>query len=120
MSQLLQQPTEKLFLNWSHWVHDLLGYQWKLWRVQCQIGIGIMESVLTSTPGESVVREESDADVAKLHELERLAGERARRGLPPPREIYDTPYRERINWAAFPAWARPTDPELFEECSHEG
>jgi len=52
--------------------------------------------------------------------LERQAAERARRGLAPPKEIYETPYRQRIDWSAFPDWARPTDPEVFQGCSHEG
>jgi hypothetical protein len=55
-----------------------------------------------------------------LERLERLAVERTSRGLAPPREIYLAPYRSRINWARFPEWARPSDPEMFEGTAHEG
>jgi hypothetical protein len=53
-------------------------------------------------------------------ELERLAAERLKQGLAPPREVYDVRNRERMDWLMMPAWARPTDPELFEGCPHEG
>jgi len=49
-----------------------------------------------------------------------LALERTKKGLAPPREVYLAPLRNQIDWAAFPDWARPSDPELFEGCSHEG
>jgi len=41
-------------------------------------------------------------------------------GLAPPPEIYQVPYRNQIDWSKFPEWARPSDPDLFEGCSHEG
>jgi hypothetical protein len=49
-----------------------------------------------------------------------VAVARMKKGLAPPREIYQTPYRDRINWSEFPEWARPCDPELFEGSGHEG
>jgi len=52
--------------------------------------------------------------------LVKLAVERIGKGLAPPREIYQTPYRNQIDWSRFPDWARPTDPEMFEGSSHEG
>ena len=48
------------------------------------------------------------------------AGERIAKGFSPPREIYETPMRQRIDWSLFPDWARPVDPEVFEGCGHEG
>ena len=33
------------------------------------------------------------------------------------RELYRMPYRERVPWVLFPAWARPNDPV---EGGHEG
>jgi hypothetical protein len=45
---------------------------------------------------------------------------RTKKGLAPPRECYQVPYRDRIDWSKFPDWARPCDPELFEGCTHEG
>jgi hypothetical protein len=55
--------------------------------------------------------------------LDALVGyslERVRKGLPPPRELYDVKYREQVDWLRFPAWARPSDPEAFVGCGHEG
>ncbi len=46
--------------------------------------------------------------------------ERVRKGLPPPRELYDVKYREQVDWLRFPEWARPSDPEAFTGCGHEG
>jgi hypothetical protein len=45
---------------------------------------------------------------------------RVNKGLAPPREIYLAPYRGQIDWAKLPDWARPSDPELFDGCIHEG
>jgi hypothetical protein len=55
-----------------------------------------------------------------LDTLVRGALERVGKGLPPPREVYDVKYREQIDWLRFPAWARPSDPEAFTGCGHEG
>jgi hypothetical protein len=52
--------------------------------------------------------------------LEERARQRTRQGLTPPREIYDIRNRNSVDWSAFPDWARPLDPDLFEGCSHEG
>jgi hypothetical protein len=49
-----------------------------------------------------------------------LAEERVALGFAPPPEIYRIEYRRRINWAQFPPWARPIDPEVFDRCCHEG
>ncbi len=29
-------------------------------------------------------------------------------------------YRHSIDWARFPSWAQPVDPQLYEGCCHEG
>jgi hypothetical protein len=52
--------------------------------------------------------------------LEERARQRTRQGLAPPREIYNIRNRCRVDWSTLPAWARPSDPELFEGCVHEG
>ena len=52
--------------------------------------------------------------------LEERARARTRRGLAPPRELYDVRNRDRVDWSTLPEWARPSDPELFEGCTHEG
>jgi hypothetical protein len=41
-------------------------------------------------------------------------------GKPPPGELYDVKYRGQIDWLRFPLWARPSDPEAFTGCGHEG
>jgi hypothetical protein len=55
-----------------------------------------------------------------LPALEALALERVNKGLSLPREIYEVPNRDRVDWYKFPEWARPTDPELFTDSGHEG
>jgi hypothetical protein len=72
-----------------------------------------------SHPGEQKPSGESPTAV-ELEKLKRLAAERISQGFAPPREIYQVPYRSQIDWSTFPDWARPSDPELFEGCSHEG
>jgi hypothetical protein len=52
--------------------------------------------------------------------LEERARQRMRQGLAPPREIYDSRNRDRVDWSTLPEWARPSDPDLFEGCVHEG
>jgi hypothetical protein len=52
--------------------------------------------------------------------LENRARRRMRQGLAPPRQIYDIRNRDRVDWSTLPEWARPSDPELFEGCAHEG
>jgi hypothetical protein len=52
--------------------------------------------------------------------LEERARQRTRQGLAPPREIYNIRNCDRVDWSTLPAWARPSDPELFEGCTHEG
>jgi hypothetical protein len=64
--------------------------------------------------------EASSLTVDQFRGLERKASERVRQGLAPPKEIYDAPYRDRIDWSQFPEWAKPTDPEVFHDCGHEG
>ena len=131
-------PEETLCQGWSHVVTNVLAYPWKFWDVQYQIGMTIVDSVLGMSAGPGIRWEKpskakpTSTDPASvearlaakprevLPSLEQLAAERLRRGLAPPREVYQVPYRDRVNWSDFPAWARPTDPELFQDCSHEG
>jgi len=55
-----------------------------------------------------------------VQDLIERAKSRMARGLAPPAEIYRIQYRSRINWALFPGWARPVDPDMFDGCCHEG
>lgn len=54
------------------------------------------------------------------HDLLEVAEARLDQGLSPPRELYLVQNRNRIRWMDFPIWARPSDPELFDGCCHEG
>lgn len=105
--------------HWSDVMTSLLGYPWKVWDMQCQIGMSIVDSMLRMTGGREMLSIELKT-MERLSSLEEQALERLRKGLSPPREIYELPYRGRVNWSEFPIWARPTDPEVFEGCSHEG
>jgi hypothetical protein len=105
--------------RWSYAVAALAAYQWKLFEMQYQAGLRIMQTVLgvppappPPTPGAVIAQE--------VRRLEEMAAERVRQGLAPPREIYHAPYRERIDWSRFPEWVRPSDPEMFQGCAHEG
>ena len=57
--------------------------------------------------------------VAK-EEVIQFAKDRMKQGLAPPAEVYRIEYRHSIDWARFPSWAQPVDPELYEGCCHEG
>jgi len=94
---------------WSRAVTSLVRNHWKL--LDTQYGAGIQ--LLGAVAGES-------AASSGLETLEQYALERASKGLPPPREVYDAQNRNRINWSRFPEWARPIDPEVFEGSAHEG
>ena len=118
------KPEETLYQGWSHIVTNVLAFPWTIWDVQYQINMTIVDSVFGPSTDPGIRSEEPSKAEPKLVEvlpnLEQLTAERLRRGLPPPREVYAVPFRDRVNWSEFPAWARPTDPEMFEGCSHEG
>ena len=71
-----------------------------------------------------VLQSRSESGVQSLSLSQRQLIERARwcveRGFAPPAEIYRVEYRRRVDWATFPSWARPQDPEAFAGCCHEG
>jgi len=117
-------PGNTVCQGWSGFVTSLLGYQWKLLDVQCEVGMTIVKSVLGLSPARGVGSpQDHKAEPQpreKLPSLEQRASERLRQGLAPPRVIYEVPNRNRLNWSDFPDWARPNDPELFEGCGHEG
>jgi hypothetical protein len=128
MTELPETQRPDVCLYWSEMVKNILACQWELFDGQYQVGLRIMERALSlpsvptaesDRPGEPGVKA-APTLTEKLQRFERLAVERVKQGLAPPREIYEVPYRDLIDWGAFPEWARPTDPELFESCSHEG
>jgi hypothetical protein len=100
---------------WLNAASALLACQLKLIEAQYEAGLKLVEVALG---GAAATGARPAAD--DLEKLERLAAERIGRGLAPPREIYQLPYRTRIDWTRFPEWARPSDPEMFEGSGHEG
>lgn len=120
---------------WSDTVTDLTRQQWKFLTAQSHFGISLWNALLSlplaaparSQEGESAkpaepsetVREAGGREPVAEADLEKMATERLRRGLAPPREIYDVQNRGRIDWSMVPDWARPVDPEVFEG-GHEG
>src|SRR5262245_29658545 len=114
---------------WSGVVTSTLGWQWEVLQVQYQIGMTLLEGVLDPIRAKGSGAEqgvkiapavEAPAATEKVQGLERVAADRAQHGFAPPKEIYEAPCRGQIDWSRFPGWARPSDPELFEGCSHEG
>lgn len=125
MSALQQSDGRTLCRSWCQMVTSLLGCQWKIVASQCEAGVKLTEAALRVLPADRQAGPEERAEAASqsadgFRGLERRAAERVRQGLAPPKGIYETPYRDRIDWSRFPAWARPSDPELFEGCGHEG
>ena len=121
----LQASERQIFCrSWSQMVTSLSAFPWKLWADQYQIGLKLMEDIYRQPASAEVSfkrgNEAASQTVDEFRGLERQAAERVRQGFAPPKEIYELPYRDRIDWSKFPDWARPTDPELFQGCAHEG
>jgi hypothetical protein len=113
---------EMVYKHWLNAAATLLAYQWKLLETWYQVGPAIVEAALgtsatTAKPTQEIA---GPSPALELEKLENLAFERVSKGLAPPREIYQVPYRNKIDWGRFPDWAKPSDPELFEGSSHEG
>jgi hypothetical protein len=107
MNEHVSATAQAFGQSWPRTVTSLVWGQWLL----LDTGLRAAETVLGAA--SAVTRGGPD----KL--IER-AKARVSMGLAPPPEIYRTPYRDRIDWGQFPDWARPSDPELFSECPHEG
>jgi hypothetical protein len=107
----MTDPTCTQLESWSRTVNSVIWGQW----LMLDTGFRATQTVLAAaTPAVE------EAPAGGCAELLTLALERMKKGLAPPREIYLAPYRDQIDWAAFPDWARPSDPDLFEGCTHEG
>ncbi|HZY86963.1 MAG TPA: hypothetical protein VFE78_19165 [Gemmataceae bacterium] len=103
--------------SWSRVTAGLLRGQWA-W---VDAGFRTADRLLGAAADPAFPAGEAARPAAEgMDALVRRALERVGEGLPPPREIYDVKYRERIDWLRFPAWARPSDPEVFTGCCHEG
>ncbi len=110
--------------SWSQTVTRFLTWQLNLLETQYRVGFDVVEASLGIFTGakEAAVRRSDPVPQPRddLQKLEAQALEQINRGIAPPKEIYSVPYRNRIDWAKFPAWARPIDPEVFEGSGHEG
>jgi hypothetical protein len=107
MIDLMSTQMEALRESWSRTVASMVWGPWLMVDAGFQATQRVLAAAAPVTGGGT-------------EGLIALAAERMKKGLSPPREIYLTPYRDQIDWAAFPDWARPTDPEAFEGCTHEG
>jgi hypothetical protein len=103
--------------NWSRAATDLMRRQWEFFDAQCRFGIKMFNTLLCVPEGKAPLPEHKSEDKPTLEDQ---AKERMRQGFAPPREIYEVQNRGRIDWSKVPDWARPSDPELFEGCQHEG
>jgi len=106
--------------SWSQVTTGLLRGQWAWVDAGLRTADKLLE-VAAEAPAAVGVAARPAAD--RPGGLDALVGyslERVRKGLPPPRELYDVKYREQVDWLRFPAWARPSDPEAFVGCGHEG
>jgi hypothetical protein len=114
MTDPMQTNMKVLRDCWSRTVKDMVWGQW----VVLDTGLAAAHTMLTAASARPATAGPGTA--AETERLVALARERMRRGLPPPRDIYKAPYRDRIDWSQFPDWARPSDPDLYEGCAHEG
>jgi len=109
---------------WSQALAGVLAWQWKIMEAQYRIGLKVVEAAMPipGSPGSGSDKPPGQVPQVtdKFQSLEARACEQARKGRALPSEIYEVPYRDRIDWSKFPDWARPCDPELFQECGHEG
>jgi hypothetical protein len=120
MTAPLESSIQTVCKHWLSAATTLLACQWKLFEVQYEAGLKIMERAIGSTAPPRPLPPAAPTVADQVRELERRAAERVSHGLAPPREAYQSPYRDQIDWGKFPAWARPSDPELFEGSGHEG
>ena len=109
MNDVAFAPLKAVPECWSRAITSLMWHQWRLLDAQYGAGIDLLGAVAGSPAAPSA-----------LETLEQYSLERTRKGLAPPREVYNAQNRGRIDWSRFPEWARPTDPEVFEGCAHEG
>jgi hypothetical protein len=123
VNALQEKDSQTVYGSWAQAMAGVLSWPLQLLETQCEVGLEIVEAALR-IPGAPQADPAEPAGAAaasdEFHRLEALALERARRGLALPRELYQVPYRDRVDWSRLPGWARPIDPEVFQGCGHEG
>jgi hypothetical protein len=132
MSELMTTGLRNVCHDVSQAMTEALDYQWRLFDLQYQTGMKLLDRFLVRGAGPPVDKPparrkpaaESEASFPssphELRDIERRALDCARRGAPLPRAVYDVRNRRRIDWSLFPEWARPVDPEAFTGTAHEG
>jgi len=128
MTELPGTQRTDIYQYWPETVKNILAYQWEFFGGPYRVGLTMMERALTlplALVGQSGRSDEPGGEAAptlaeKARGLEHQAAERVKQGFAPPKEIYEAPFRNLIDWGVFPEWARPTDPEQFDSCGHEG
>src|SRR4051794_6624637 len=104
--------------GWSQALADMLASQLRLLKAPYDMGCEIIEESLRQ---RTCAKEGHRGPVCdEFRVIKALPRKRGKRGLSLPAMIYRSPYRDRVDWASFPPWARPVDPEMFQECGHEG
>ena len=106
--------------SWSRVTTGLLRGQWAWVDAGFRTADKLLEAAVEAPAAAGVAARAAAQAPAGLDALVGYSLERVRKGLPPPRELYDVKYREQVDWLRFPAWARPSDPEAFVGCGHEG
>src|SRR5438132_1333553 len=99
-----------VFQWWARAVASLVWNQWRILDAQYAAGIELLDAAAGARAGPA----------PELQTLEQYALERVGKALAARREGYEAHNRKRIDGSRFPEWARPTDPEVFEGCAHEG
>src|SRR5689334_19946825 len=105
MNPLPLNASQTVCQCWSQALAGVLAWQWKMMEAQYRIGLKVVEAALR-VPGEPVPAADKPPGKAppaadRFESLEALACERARKGRALPSEIYDIPYRNRIDWSKF-------------------
>lgn len=112
-------PFQSLYHDLSKAATTLLWCHWKLVDARYEVAARWLDMLREPAPSEERPVALA-AEPPSSKEIARQAAQCMRKGLPPPPEIYEVQNRSLIDWAQFPEWARPSDPELFEGCAHEG
>jgi hypothetical protein len=115
---MTEQALTNLHRLSDNWVRTMSSMIWGQW-VMLDTGLQTAQAMLEATTGAPRAQG-APTRTAPVEDLLQRATDRMALGLAPPREIYQLPYRARIDWSRFPEWARPIDPELFEGTGHEG
>jgi hypothetical protein len=125
MSEPLLANAKAIRECWSRVVTSMMWNQWLMLDGGLRAAQTVLALAAAATgpqvAGAKVSKQSAARGTERMpEELIRRAEERMRNGLAPPREVYQSPYRDHVDWSRFPDWARPSDPDLFDGSGHEG